>query len=243
MTSELQTTSGSESESLQQQAFRKIEREITLCNYPPGTKLTTNTLAASLGLGRTPVREALLRLQDIGLVESVPQVGTFVSKINLDDAEAGRYVREVIGRKVAVECCAKWQGSDLEAMERANEGMYEALVRHDRTSYFEYDNAFHREVYLVAHQERIYTWMKDIVIPLERLRWLRLMTERLDWSLLMAQHEGILAAMKSRNSDEVDFLMAQHVHQLLQETDAIVVRFPSYFSGVRTHDGSEGPVL
>lgn len=214
---------------LQERAYRLISSDIIRCRYKPGEKLTINTLVSTLGLGRTPVREALVRLQESGLVSVVPQVSTTVSKISLRDADSARFVRETVGRKVAVEACARWRPGDLDELEYANATMHQALRAGDSESYFDSDNRFHQQLYRIAGRERVYDWVSEVNLPVSRLRWLRLMTESLDWGSLMDQHDRILSAVEARDADETDFLMSQHLHQLLDEKGSVVSRFPEYF--------------
>src|SRR5262245_41286372 len=79
-------------------AFARLRRAIVTGKLPPGTKLKDVELAAQLGLSRTPVREALARLADAGLVEAKPGVHTRVTTLNRHDVEATLSVLEALDR-------------------------------------------------------------------------------------------------------------------------------------------------
>ena len=214
---------------LQEQAYRIISSDIIRCRYKPGEKLTINTLVNKLELGRTPIREALVRLQEAGLVDVVPQVSTTVSKISVRDADSARFVRETIGRKIAIECCSKWQGQDLNAPRKANAMMHQAMREGDSETYFDNDNKFHYQLYHIAGRDRVYSWVAEVNLPVSRLRWLRLMTDTLDWQSLTDQHDQILAAIEARDASETDYLMSEHLHRLLNEKERVIQQFPEYF--------------
>ena len=74
--------------------FYTLRQAILRGELKPGERLLEIRLANKLGVSRTPVREAFLRLQNEDLVEMVPQKQTIVSRINLDRVEQGRFLRE-----------------------------------------------------------------------------------------------------------------------------------------------------
>src|SRR3954471_16619006 len=80
--------------------YANLRDAIVRADLAPGRQLSENELAASLGVSRTPVREALQRLRDDRLVEIVPQLGTFVSPISTRAVADAQFVRE------ALECAA-----------------------------------------------------------------------------------------------------------------------------------------
>ena len=101
---------GEQETSLQDQSYHTIRRKIVYLDYKPGEKLGVKQLCDDLDMGRTPVREALVRLAQEGLVRTVPQSGTYVSPINLTLAESACYIREHLEKQVIVECCARHLG-------------------------------------------------------------------------------------------------------------------------------------
>src|SRR5262245_15424093 len=80
--------------------YTSVRDAIIATELEPGQQISENELAARLGVSRTPVREALARLRDDRLVEIVPQLGTFVSRISVDGVDDAQFLRE------ALECSA-----------------------------------------------------------------------------------------------------------------------------------------
>ncbi len=93
------------SATLAEQAFEQLERMIVMMELRPGQALTEHWACQRLGIGRTPVREALLRLRDTGLVELVPGRGLHVTAIDCDEAlqavEVGGLVERLLVERAA----------------------------------------------------------------------------------------------------------------------------------------------
>lgn len=218
--------------SLQLQAYRIISREIILAHFHPGEKLTINGLVARLGLGRTPIREALVMLQDERLVQAIPQSGTYVSRIDMGRAECARYVRETLECQIAIECCAKASPGDIEALRSSNARTRAAAATRDDLGFFEGDNAFHQLLYTIAGRPEASAWLNNLTIPLDRYRWLRVQTERLDWNDILDEHDRITEAIAQRDAHETSFLVSKHLHMILKDQGSVISRFPDYFDNV-----------
>src|SRR5271156_408155 len=82
------------------QVYRALREAIIIAQLAPGQRISENELAERLSVSRTPVREALIRLQDERFVQIVPQLGTFVTPISTAAVEDAQFIRE------ALECAA-----------------------------------------------------------------------------------------------------------------------------------------
>lgn len=223
-----------QSDSLQIQAYETIRSGIVYAYYAPGDKLQVKDLCADLDMGRTPIRESLVRLRQEGLVRTVPQSGTYVREISLSAVENARYVRENLETHIGVSAAALATYDDLARLQSILKMEGSARQRADRRAFFESDNDFHRELYRIAHKERIWGWLEEISTDLKRYRWLRVKTEELDWGSIDAQHHAIFDAVAQRDTDGVRFLVANHLHLLFSESAAVMERFPTYFVDDRT---------
>lgn len=137
-------------------------------------------LCADLRLGRTPVRESLVRLRQERLVETVPQSGTYVSKIRLEAVEGARYVRESLESQISVEACARLDAQNLAELHELLAEGESARDAQDRRVFFDSDNLLHEKLYDIAGKQQVWSWLEFISIDLQRCRWLRVQTEDLD---------------------------------------------------------------
>src|SRR5579872_731232 len=85
--------------------YATLRRDIAALRLKPGVRLSENELAARFGTSRAPVREALIRLVEDGLIEVRPQRGSFVSAISLSAMEQGRLVREALEVAIIRRAC------------------------------------------------------------------------------------------------------------------------------------------
>lgn len=94
------------SEPVNQQIYRLLRQEIVDCTIRPGTLLSEKEISTRFSVSRQPVREAFIKLSETGLVQILPQRGTFVMKISAKRVSDGRFIREAVEsaiiRRVAV---------------------------------------------------------------------------------------------------------------------------------------------
>jgi DNA-binding GntR family transcriptional regulator len=124
-------------------AFARLRHAIVTGELPPGMKLKDSELAESLGLSRTPVREALARLVDAGLVESKPGAHTRVTALSRADVESTLSVLEVLDRLAVSTAVPRLTRHDLVAMRDAQREFRAAVKRKDVAGALEADGVFH----------------------------------------------------------------------------------------------------
>jgi DNA-binding GntR family transcriptional regulator len=131
--------------SLVEAAYDAIRRRILDNAYPPGFQALEQALATELGISRTPVREALIRLQNEGLVEVVPRHGMRVLPVSPSDMKE---IYEILSalESTAAELAAQRKPSDAELapLEEASRDMARALRTDDLDAWAEADERFHR---------------------------------------------------------------------------------------------------
>ena len=215
---------------LQDQAYERLRQGIIFSVYKPGERLVAKDLCDQLHMGRTPVREAIVRLQQDGLVRTVPQSGTYVARIDLKAAECSRFMREHLEREVAVECSAKIRPEDAAYLERIIALEQAAAHERSKRDFFISDNLFHQAFFDISGRRRVWEWLNAASTDLERYRWLRVETEGLAWDTIMDQHYRLRDAILAHNPHEVDFLVALHLHMMFDDKASVITEFPSYFA-------------
>lgn len=216
-------------DSLQAQAYHSIRRKIIYADLKPGQKISEKELELLLKIGRTPIREALIQLGQQDLVYTIPQSGTYISKINLSSAENARFIREILERKVMVECCAKMTNQTKTILSTILEQEQKAVENKNERDFFQTDNLFHETCFEIANRQKVWSWIDDHNTNLERYRWLRVTVEGLDWNTIMNQHYRLFDALVEKDTEQVDFLTATHLHMMPNEQDSVVKHYPDYF--------------
>lgn len=214
---------------LQTQAYQQIKNNILQANYEPGQKISEKDIEADVGIGRTPVREALIHLRHDGLIDVIPQSGTFISLIDLHAAVAARFVRENIESKVVMEASNRISAEDALDFTEIMQQQKQQIKQQNVAGFFDTDEAFHRKFYEITDKRIVWDWLQSVNIHLNRFRWLRLKVAQLDWNMLEDQHTAILNAVKNHDIDEAGFLASRHLHLMLEEQQTLLDTFPEYF--------------
>ncbi|MGH3438496.1 MAG: GntR family transcriptional regulator [Sciscionella sp.] len=184
---------------LRDDAYRVIRDAIVAGTLAPEERLNDGELVAWLGVSRTPVREALARLEQSGLVLTKPGRYTMVSPLNLRQTRAAQSVAAAMHELAVREAVPLLSAVELEAMRAANERFAAALRRDDVDAALAADDDFH-EVAVVASANTVIRTVLEQVTPVlrrvERLRFSSLVGRR-----SVAQHDEIIALCRDGDAD------------------------------------------
>lgn len=201
-----------------------IRDEIITLRLMPGAKVSENELARRFNTSRTPVREALLRLVDEGLVEVWPQRGTLITPISLRAVGRARFVREAIEvavfRKAAIEGLSEAVLAQLDAIMAEQNA-----AREDPVRFTEADDAFHRAFANGIAVGDIWTVLEREKAQFDRLRFLSLPNVT-PVSVLIEQHEKMIAAVRARDPDAAEKAVRHHLSEVLKVTEQLSARYP-----------------
>ncbi len=216
-------------QSLNEVAYQTLLSDILNLNLLPGERVQDKNLVEKLQISRTPVREAILRLKTDGLMDTVPQSGTYVTKISLRSALNARFVRQSVERSVVEEATQKMSEMDvLDAHNILNKQQLAATKR-SATDFFNLDNDFHKRFYLTTNREEVWHWLKTLTLQLDRYRFLRIQKGQLPWDQIVKQHEAILAAVEDHDQQLAGQRAYDHLNLMLDEKNEMVNEFPDYF--------------
>lgn len=218
--------------SMQNQAYEIIKNKILMAVYYPGQRVSEKSVVTDLGIGRTPVREALLHLRRDNLIRVAPQSGTFISLIDLHAATEARFIRENLEKMVVLQATNQITSTQIDHLDAILQRQQLEIKLHNVTGFFETDEQFHQFFYQVADKNLVWDWLQDINIQLNRFRWLRLKINELDWESLTKDHQQILAAIKNKDAQRASELAGNHLHLMLEERATLLAHFPNYFEGV-----------
>lgn len=126
-------------QSLADQAYERLEALIVTLLLPPGTLLSEAEVSEKIGIGRTPVREALQRLAGDRLVRALPRKGIFVTEINITDHLALLETRRVLDRLVASRAARRATPDQRMALQDCLKAMRQAVSQMDLTAFLRED--------------------------------------------------------------------------------------------------------
>lgn len=194
-----------------------LRQMIVTAALPPGTPLNERELCDRFDVSRTPLREAILRLAEHGLVDVAPQHGTFVSEISDRAVRLGHFLRISLELPV-IRQLAMTKAPDLSAARAAILEQKLAETRHDYPAFILADDAFHQALFIAADLPEIWDVVHAKKAHLDRSRFQSGML-RGELSRPITQHEAILAAITDRTPDHAETLARQHIDSGLTALD------------------------
>jgi DNA-binding GntR family transcriptional regulator len=176
---------------LRENAYRAIRDAIVDGTLAPGERLNDADLVEWLGVSRTPVREALGRLEQAGLVQTKPGKSTIVSPLDVREIRSAQAVTAAMHELAVREALPNLSGVELDAMRAANARLADALRRDDVDAAIAADDDFHGVPVAACANRAMETVLEQFTPVLRRV-------ERLRFSSLggrgsVAQHERIIA--------------------------------------------------
>lgn len=194
-------------------AYDEIKTMILNLTLKPGASITEMWLIERLQMSRTPIREALYRLQQEHFVELAPRKGWFVSELKLRDIQELYVIREALEGISARHAAARISEDELTSMERHLDSL-ENLLEADEQAVDDPGDSIHTLIFRFSGNALINEVMS---IHLERLKMFHLITSSLPGRKLQSwrEHREIFYALKARDSDRAEAAMRQHIRSSL----------------------------
>jgi DNA-binding GntR family transcriptional regulator len=210
-------------------AYDRLRAAILRGALPPGSVLSDHALARELGVSRTPIREAVLRLQLEGLVEVVPQVGTFVSLLSRHQVRDSLFAREQLECAALAERIDAIGPGELAELQACTRRQRSALKAADYDAVMAEDDTFHFLLLRLAGRPGVWPVVRDVRDLMRRVRALAL-PNLASGRTAIAQHDRIVDALRRGRTDEAVVLLRAHIRDNAAMTDRLGDRFPHYFN-------------
>lgn len=199
-------------------AYTAIYRNIVSLVYEPGQRLEENLLVEQLGIGRTPVREALLSLAADLLVESSPGKGFTVRPITLQNTKAAFDALLILELGVAHLAVRQDVSPFIPGMESANADVIKAAQRMDILELVEANGAFHTQFAACSRNLYLVQALQKVRCETNRLAYLSYGNEielqrslKVHYDSVVAQHAEIIACIRSRNEARLQAVIEGHI--------------------------------
>lgn len=215
--------SGSEAEeSLADRAYREIRDRLVMLDIRPGSPINEDQLGASLGIGRTPVREALKRLAYERLVVAYPRRGTFATDVHITDlahiSEVRHHLEPIAAASAAVQATAAERSSlaDLAAQLQSSD-----TARLDSLDLMRLDLRAHRALYVATHNP----FLHDTLVYYDNLAtriWCLLLRRLSGVAGHVGEHGPLLEAVVAGDADKAAELARAHVSDFEREVRVLL---------------------
>ncbi|GAA0357019.1 GntR family transcriptional regulator [Bacillus horti] len=214
--------------SVRDNVYRTLKENIMNLNLKPGLSISEKDVADKLEVSRTPVREAFVRLGQEGLVDIYPQRGTFVSLIDLDQVEEGRFIREHLEKAMIKLACQVMVADSIIDLESTIAQQRLSAEGNDYVKLFELDEQFHSLIAKGCGKQKTWEIIERVNLHFNRLRVLRLVAND-NWESIIGQHQEMVQAIKENNSEHAEQVMHQHLNLVLYDQKELKELYPNYF--------------
>jgi DNA-binding GntR family transcriptional regulator len=185
-------------------------------------------IALSYGVSRTPVREAILKLSDEGLLEIFPQSGIFVSRIPIAALPEAILIRKSLEATTAQLAAERAAASQILVLQAILERQREANAAKDGDAFHRADEMFHATIAEVAGYPGIWTLIQQVKVNVDRYRLLTL-PQQGRIARVIVEHEAILSAIAAHDASGARTAMEIHLESLLDNISVTQNINPEFF--------------
>lgn len=208
--------------------YEVIRKNIISLNMVPGQQISEKEISEKLKVSRTPVREAFIKLAREGLLKVVPQIGTYISYIDLDLVEDIRFIRECLEKSV-LKIATESFPEELIGVLKLNIESQKSLAK--QKNFFDLlmmDEEFHKTIFMGCNKERTWSFIEQINSDYNRVRMLTFIAD-INWENVIYQHEQILDSIINKDTEKGQEVISNHIQKIIFEQMELKERYPQYF--------------
>lgn len=212
------------------QVFEALRQLIIALELPPGMVLPRAELAEHYGLSQTPIRDALMRLAEDGLVEIYPQHATVVSRIDIDSALEVHFLRRSLEIEILKTCCVLPEARHAVLLMKLKTHLATQQSSLDPLNFSvlaQADQHFHREMYEAAGVPRLWDLVCQQSGQIDRLRRLNLPAEG-KAQAIVRDHAAILDALEKKDQHAAEAALRTHLSGTLSFVKEIRQLYPEW---------------
>jgi DNA-binding GntR family transcriptional regulator len=206
---------------LREVVYMTLRKAILKGEFKPGERLMEITLANRLGVSRTPIREAIRKLEHEGLVVMIPRKGAQVSKITVQELNDVLEVRKSLELLAAEKACERITPEEAEELKKRAAAFEELIDTGDLTGLAEADVAFHDVIYNATKNRRLIQILNNLREQMYRFR-VEYLKERDVLKRLVEEHRGITKAITGHDAKEAMKITALHIDNQRQAINSSI---------------------
>lgn len=195
--------------------FQTLRQAILKGELEPGERLMEIHLAQKLGVSRTPVREAIRKLELEGLVIMIPRKGAIVADITLSDLEDVLEVRLALEELAVRQAARNYTPEQMERLKQASDHFRRILDGADVIAYAETDESFHAIIYEMTGNKKLVQILNNLREQMYRYR-MEYLKDKKYHEQLVGEHEEVVKALEARDEARAVEVMVLHVERQKQ---------------------------
>jgi DNA-binding GntR family transcriptional regulator len=213
--------------------YADLRAQIMALERRPGEPILENQITSAYGVSRTPVREAVLKLADEGLIEIFPQSGTFAARIPLAALPEAIVIRKSLEETSVRFAARRASRSQILAISAILERQREADLAGDREAFHSADEAFHAAIADAGGYPGIWKMVQQVKVHVDRYRRLTLPQEG-RMARVIGEHAAIWTAIEAGDAGAAALAMAAHLDGLVADIPDIRRLNPEYFAEAKS---------
>ncbi len=196
---------------------------------PPGEALSEKDIANRCGVSRQPVREAFIKLAELGLLEIRPSRGTYVTKISVRDVANARFVREAIECDIAASAAQLAAPADIAHLRELIDQQRKTDRDGDHRRFSELDEALHFAIAQIVDCDFAWRTVETARFHTDRVRMLSI-PETSSLTTLIDQHSMLVDGIEAGDPERARTAMRRHLREILLALPLIAKAHPALFS-------------
>lgn len=202
--------------------FNTLRQAILRGELKPGERLMEVQLANKLGVSRTPIREAIRKLELEGLVLMIPRKGAEVADITEKSLMDVLEVRKALEELAVQLCCDKITGKEIEDLHRAADDFRKILkASDDVTEIAEADVRFHDIIYLATGNQKLIQILNNLREQMYRYR-VECIKRKESHPILIAEHEEIIRRIENKEKKEAADIVCRHIDNQAEVVTGVI---------------------
>jgi len=198
---------------LREIVYEQLKRQILIGKITPGTRMMEVELAEEMGVSRTPVREAIRKLEKEGLVTIEPRRGAYASDISVKDMVDTMEVREHLEALAAFLAAQTMDAQQIEELEQITNGYTEAIQNSDTEKMIHYDELFHKKIVYASGNKTLIQISETVQELALRFRYLYY-DDFTRYGTMPIEHKAILDAIEEKDAKAAKECAKNHVKRL-----------------------------
>lgn len=215
------------------QVYELIRRSIIMMEMEPGAPILERSICAQLSVSRTPLREAVQRLAEEGLVKVIPHSGTYVSRISFEVAEEGFIIRRALEIESVRRASLRYSYAAGAELDEILAGMQRVLDTGQLDRYLDEDDKLHSTIARMSGMPRIWKFITMAKVHLDRMRQLSAPVPG-HLAIVTEQHAAIVAAIRSGKPDQAELAMRIHLESSFEVMTRVYHQRTNMFASKET---------
>lgn len=211
------------------QVFERLRSMIISLELPPGAPLSRAALASKFGVSSTPIRDALMRLEEEGLVDVFPQYATVVSRVDVRLAQQAHFLRQAVELEIVRALAVRHDKALATELNATIARQQQYAKDGDFEKFMAADNEFHSQLYAAADKQDIWALVRSRSGHIDRLRRMHLPSPGKAQDIVR-HHRLIAKAIDAGQPEEAQKHLRTHLSGTLSDLARIRARYPEYLS-------------